>query len=200
MNIHNEKLPPSAAETPSWIKGVETLLQMRLLRGGPCLPPSRGFSSRVRWHLPPTQALPAAPRAPCPQLPGPGEQNGRVVVQRVGIPLHVDAFLPLAEAPQGVVCEMSDLQVLLQAESTATEALRQGSEESGQILLPRKAGDRDPEVAAGRPVSPRPVSSLTTPPTGTFQRGPKRGSAGVTNDTVWAKEALAVPLHTRQLG
>ena len=112
-----------------------------------------------------------------PGLPGPGEQNGRVVVQRVGIALHVDDFLPLAEAPQGVVCVMSDLQVLLQAESTATEALRQSSEGSGQILLHGKAGDRDPEVAVGRPVSPRPVSSLTTPPTGTCQRGPKRGSA-----------------------
>ena len=44
------------------------------------------------------------------------------MVQRVGIPLHVDAFLPLAEAPQSVVCVMRDLQVLLQAESTATEA------------------------------------------------------------------------------
>lgn len=177
MNIHNKKLSPSAVETPSWIKGVETLLQMRLLRGGPCLPPSWGFSSRVRWHLPPTQALPAVPQAPSPQLPGPGEQNGRVMVQRVGIPLHVDAFLPLAEAPQGVVCVMSDLQILLRAESIATEALRQSSEGSGQILLHRKAGDRGPEVAAGRPVVPRPVSSLTTAPTGTCQRGPKRGSA-----------------------
>lgn len=39
----------------------------------------------------------------------PGEQDGGVVVQRVGVPFHVDIFLPLAEAPQGVVCVVSDL-------------------------------------------------------------------------------------------
>ena len=64
MNIYSKKLSPSATEILSWIKGVETLLQMRLLRAGPCLPPSWGFSPRVRWHLPPMQALPAAPWAP----------------------------------------------------------------------------------------------------------------------------------------
>ena len=66
----------------------------------------------------------------------------------MGIPLHVDAFLPLAEAPQSVVCVVRDLQVLLRAESTDTEALPQSSEGSGQILLHRKAGDRGRWVPA----------------------------------------------------
>jgi hypothetical protein len=43
------------------------------------------------------------------QLVVPGEQDGGVVVQRVSVPFHVDALLPLAEAPQGVVCMVCDL-------------------------------------------------------------------------------------------
>lgn len=45
----------------------------------------------------------------------PGQQNGGVVVQRVTVPLHVDTFLPLAEAPQGVVRVVCDLEVILGA-------------------------------------------------------------------------------------
>lgn len=57
---------------------------------------------------PPMQALQLhlGPSPPSCQVPG--EQNGRVVVQRVGIPFMLMLFLPLAEAPQSVVCMVRD--------------------------------------------------------------------------------------------
>lgn len=39
----------------------------------------------------------------------PGEQDGSVMVLRVGVPLCVDALLPFAEAPQSVVRVVCDL-------------------------------------------------------------------------------------------
>lgn len=92
-----------------------------------------------------------------------------------------------------------DLQVLLRAESTATEALPQSSEGSGQILH-RKWGQR-PRGGSRQTCGPQAsLAGLTTPPTGTCQEGTKRvgqPGVGVTDDIAWAKEALAVPFHTR---
>lgn len=43
----------------------------------------------------------------------PCEQDCDVVMQGMGISFDVDALLPFAEAFQGVVCMVGDLQILL---------------------------------------------------------------------------------------
>lgn len=86
------------------------------------------------------------------------------MVQWMGVPLHVDAFLPLTEALQGVVCMVCDLQVLLVAESTAMHASL-SSRGSGPVPQ-TEAGEGHREgqwVDNGQPASPSPASSLTTP-------------------------------------
>lgn len=47
----------------------------------------------------------------------PGEQDGDIMVQGVGIPLGVDGFLPLAKTSQGVVGMVANFQILLREEN-----------------------------------------------------------------------------------
>lgn len=106
----------------------------------------------------------------------PGQQDGCVVVQRVAVSLHVDTFLPLAEAPQGVVRVVCDLEVLL-----GRERSRQACPSSGRRHL-------EPD--------------LTTP--SSHRRllgGPARQAAGTVGDR-WSRLGFGGPccaFHTGQL-
>lgn len=94
----------------------------------------------------------------------------------VRVPLHVDALLPPAEAPQGVICVVCDLQVFLGAQRAATGA--SPSPEGQAPCSPVGTQDRGQGrgVHNSRACGLCPSSRLTTPPQA-HPRGPERGPA-----------------------